>query len=353
MRCGSCGKEFQTYNGICPYCHARAGSSRGPPSVAPAQPVPPAAPAPSAPPTQPAPIVVVRPTQPVERPGPADSHRPSRRPSSDRGLKIALTSGFVLLIVLVVWTALASSPGLLPVTLTIGATPSPTATDIPVPTLPATTTRATMATAAPTRTAGTLSPYSVDPDSITPNPYATRYVAPGYRQTLGAPAPAATPPESGAGSIMVLVTPYPLVIDSTQIRVEAPPTISTPTTIKTDPITVIPIPPALEVSVNSMQFIGPLNPYLPPQSGYQYIQVDFTLRNNEYPNGYYYNPFNAKLIDEKGYQYGYSAASYSLPDVFSGVTLSLGQTRSGKLIFEVPANHNENNRYSLKIQGNY
>ncbi|MEN6519057.1 MAG: hypothetical protein ABFC38_12910 [Methanospirillum sp.] len=198
MRCDTCGKEFQTYNRICPYCHARAGAVQGPPPVAPAPPV--QSSAGSAPPIRPAPIAAAE-SPPAAQPVRPDYRGPSGGPPG-RALKKLLACGFVLLVVLVAWVAFVSVPGLFPLTLTLGNAPAPAATDIPLPTVTAVTARPTVATAAPTRSADTPGPYSADPD-------ATRRVAPGYRTTPGTRAPATATTEPGRGSIVGGVTPSP------------------------------------------------------------------------------------------------------------------------------------------------
>ncbi len=192
MQCGTCGKEFQTYNGVCPYCHAKTEESGAPRLAAPARPVhqPTATPIPAA-----------GAPRPVVRLGPADYRRPPRR-TPERTLKGLLVCGSVLLIVLVAWAAFVSIPGMFPLTLTIGAAPSPSANDTPVPTATPVMARPTAATSAPTRSSDTPGPYSTGPD-------ATRHVAPGYRVTPGTPAPAASSTGSGGGSIVGGVTPSP------------------------------------------------------------------------------------------------------------------------------------------------
>jgi len=198
MRCDNCGKEFQTYNRICPYCHARAGAVQAPPPVAPAPSV--QSSSPSAPPMPPPPIAAAE-SPPAARPVRPDYRPPSGRPPG-RALKKLLACGFALLVVLVVWAAFVSVPGLFPLTLTLGNAPAPATTDIPHPTIAAVTTRLTVATAAPTRSADTPGPYSADPDS-------TRRVAPGFRTTPGARAPATATTGPVGGSIVGGATPSP------------------------------------------------------------------------------------------------------------------------------------------------
>lgn len=125
--------------------------------------------------------------------------------SPERTLKFALIGGSILWIVLF-GAAMAQTY--------LGNPPSPSPQEtVYVPTVTGTPLRTTappstqITTLIPTRTAGTLSPYSVDPGSITPNPVATKYVAPGYRNTVGG-----TVPDSG--QTVVLVTPYPFVTDT-------------------------------------------------------------------------------------------------------------------------------------------
>jgi hypothetical protein len=198
IRCETCGKEFQTYSGVCPYCHARAEGGCAPRSAAFARPGPRDDGELGDSPPGTAPIEAAG-APPAARPVRPDYRRPSRRPP-ERALKGLLVCGSVLLVVLVAWAAFVSVPGLFPLTLTLGTAPTPAATDPPLPTIAAVTTRPAVATAAPTRSADILKPYSADPD-------ATRQIAPGHRVTAGTPA--AAPTRSGTGSIVGGVTPSP------------------------------------------------------------------------------------------------------------------------------------------------
>ena len=200
MQCEICGKEFQTYNGVCPYCRAKAEGSSAPRPAAPARPrsqddgelggSPPGA----------APVAAAE-APPPARPARPDYRRPSRHPT-ERTLKTLLVCGSVLLVVLVAWAAVASLPGLVPPTPMLGTVPAPAATDSSRSTIATVATRPTVATAAPTRGADTSEPYSRDPD-------ATGRIAPGHQVTAGTRAPATATTTRGGGSIVGGVAPSP------------------------------------------------------------------------------------------------------------------------------------------------
>ena len=113
----------------------------------------------------------------------------------------------------------------------LGAAPEITPTAIPT-TLPKLT---VVARVIPTQSARTLNPYSVDPASITPNPFATRYVAPGYRR--GDQSTGESTVSSDRAGIVVYVTPYPLV-SVTPIIVGTTPSRSVPKSPTTTSTTV-------------------------------------------------------------------------------------------------------------------
>lgn len=220
MQCQACGRQFETYNKICPYCRTRNPETPQQPianDTPDRQSSPSISSATSRPEERPRPKVFI-PTDrldespdlavPTPRPGSTGGRSPPQRPSTARALKGVFACVLFLLVVLVGWAALSSVPGLLPVTLTIGTHPAP---DTLPPTLAAGTTKPTIATRAPTQPADARSPYSAGPRSaVTPSPRPTRYDAPGYRATTGAPAPAATTAGPGAGSIVEWASPHPI-----------------------------------------------------------------------------------------------------------------------------------------------
>ena len=111
-----------------------------------------------------------------------------------------------------------------------------------------------------------------------------------------------------------------------------------PTTNPTTMATTVPTTqtPRLEIVVNSIQKYASDNPYSTPRPGYEYILVDFSIKNKGYPNGYSYNPYYVKVEDPDGYRYGYASESYSVPGYFGMVVISYSDNVRGKLLFEVP-----------------
>ena len=162
-----------------------------------------------------------------------------KRDTSERLLQIFLVGGTILLVGLFGAAMLQSF-----LTGAEGATAPPEAQMV------VETTRSPLPTTAPmvapitatqrSHPAKTLSPYSEDPDAITANPYATKYVAPGYR--------VGEEPPSGS-SIMVYVTPYPIETAPAIIPIATPPTTALsrtttpPTTVAPKTTTVSPTPP--------------------------------------------------------------------------------------------------------------
>jgi len=207
MKCAHCGKEFETYNGICPFCHSKNEKDTVEKSW-----------------IKYAPIV--------------SHHTPisdkSRYPSgytrfqnsagtgksSNKTLKYALMGGIALLVVL---SIVAMAQILIGGLSSIGSAPEISVT--PEETIPSLhTVTITSTTAQPILTysgsnAGTLSPYGGNSDPIASKPVAPDYTAPGYRRGEN--------PHVEPGT-MVLVTPYPIV--------SAPATtVSTPATTVSTP----------------------------------------------------------------------------------------------------------------------
>lgn len=92
----------------------------------------------------------------------------------------------------------------------------------------------------------------------------------------------------------------------------------------------------LKLTINSIYDYTSDNQFSQPRNGYEFIIVDFSITNNGLPDGYSYSPYDVKVQDPDNYQYGYDSCSYSVPGCFEGTTISLGETRRGKLVFEVP-----------------
>lgn len=163
MKCDKCGKEFQTYRGICPYCHNKnEKDTREQPTVK------------YTPIAKPNPPVYEKPKNPTENIRSQSPVKNSKSP--DKTFRYALMGGIALLVVLSVGAMAQSFLGESP-------PPSGSAPEIHVtpeetiPPLYTTSSTQPKITYSGSK-AGTLSPYSVDPNSITPDPYATRYIAP-------------------------------------------------------------------------------------------------------------------------------------------------------------------------------
>jgi len=102
---------------------------------------------------------------------------------------------------------------------------------------------------------------------------------------------------------------------------------ATPTTAAVKPLT---------VQFHSIQDYTSSNQFQQPRTGYEFVIVDFSLTNNGYPDGYNFFASNAKIQDPDNYMYSYHSCSYSVPGAFEMTTIPYGQTRRGKLVFEVP-----------------
>lgn len=123
-----------------------------------------------------------------------------------------------------------------------------------------------------------------------------------------------------------------------------------PTTVPTSRPTTLPTTQAqrLDIQLNSIEGYVSDNPYTTPRPGYEFILVDFSVKNTGYPNGYSYNPYNIKVADPDGYRYGYASASYSVPGYFGMVVIPYGDIVRGKLLFEVPQT-SSGTRYTLWV----
>ncbi|MEN6342700.1 MAG: DUF4352 domain-containing protein [Methanospirillum sp.] len=90
------------------------------------------------------------------------------------------------------------------------------------------------------------------------------------------------------------------------------------------------------MSVASVSGYSTGNQYMTPKPGYEFVVADFAVKNNGYPSGYSFNPYNVKLQDPDGYSYSYSWYSANVPGYFDMTTIAQGETARGKLVFEVP-----------------
>lgn len=128
-----------------------------------------------------------------------------------------------------------------------------------------------------------------------------------------------------------VTTTVPTTLPTT-VLTTLPTTVPTPrpTTILTTPVK------RFEVKVNDIQKYVSDNQYAAPRSGYEYLLVDFSIKNVGLPSGYSFNPNYAKLEDPDGYRYSYASHSYSVPGAFESVVIRHGDTVRGKLLFEVP-----------------
>ncbi|WP_440950236.1 DUF4352 domain-containing protein [Methanosphaerula subterraneus] len=70
-----------------------------------------------------------------------------------------------------------------------------------------------------------------------------------------------------------------------------------------------------------------------PRPGYSYLLVDLSVKNTGHQGGYLFNPIYVQVEDPDGAQY--SIADVNPPDRFSMGSISYGETRRGKLVFEV------------------
>jgi len=140
--------------------------------------------------------------------------------------------------------------------------------------------------------------------------------------------------------------PVPTPIDTPP---QSPTTIETsrPTTIPTTIPTTAGLP--LDVTINSLGTYVSDTEYQQPKAGYQFMLVDFSIRNVGERPAYRYNPNDVDLRDPDMYQYGYHQVSYLIPGAFESTVIPLGETRRGKLVFEVPAKWADGTRYYLSV----
>ncbi|MEN6518795.1 MAG: hypothetical protein ABFC38_11570 [Methanospirillum sp.] len=248
MICDKCGKTFQTYSGTCPFCHNKNEKDTQEQPTIKYTPI-----------VKPNPQVYGKPKNPTEN---IRSQSPVKNSkSSDKTFKYVLIGGVVLLVVLSAAVMAQSFMGGSPLSTSAPDNYiSPTATDIPLPSLaPITLSQQPKITYSGSK-AGTLSPYSGDSGSINPNPVAPDYTAPGHR--YGSDPQPTEPTESistgsnGGGTIDVYGTP-----DHTTVE-------QNPTSAVTNPNT-IPIVADTKVTTPSTAIINPLTPtIIPPTATY-------------------------------------------------------------------------------------
>ena len=97
----------------------------------------------------------------------------------------------------------------------------------------------------------------------------------------------------------------------------------------------------LEVTINSVRtakvITGMAGAFIDaPKEGEIALIIDFSIKNLGIDPSYDFNPNYMKVIDSKGYSYGYSWDSSSLSKFFDMGTIPEGQIRSGELAFNVP-----------------
>ena len=272
MKCGKCGKEFQTYNGICPFCHSKnEKDAQEQPSIK------------YVPIVKPNPISTVRPRNPTENTSPYIPVKPGKTP--DNTLKYILTGSIVLLVVILAAATVQSFIGGSSSPSNPDIYTAPTATDEPVPSLaPIISTTQPKITYSGSK-AGTLSPYSSDSDPVPANPVAPDYVAPGHRSTPGIPSTEFTSTGANSGLIVVYITPNPTVPSTSQNQI-APITIrSTPTPIPSVPTTVKKTTGATTTVPTSTVTVTPTYTY-PPQE-YQKGMVLSGMDKGVYKPYYY------------------------------------------------------------------
>lgn len=166
--------------------------------------------------------------------------------------------------------------------------------------------------------------------------------------------------------ITVLLVSFTLLCGCTSQ--EAAPSTPTPTTMPTTLTTVAPtkIPTTVVPTKTPTQVVRPASPIIvtfnsisghyqtgnqfsQPRQGYQFVLVDFTIKNTGSQSGFYFNPNYAELEDPDKYRYDYDTSSYSVPGMFSSGTIPYGELRRGKLVFEVPEKWGEGTKYILWI----
>ena len=218
MKCHRCHKEYQTYNGICPFCHTKNEK------LTQAQPT-----------IRYTPTVKPKPSDVSLHPFPNGGNPSKTKKTSGDSLKYILMGGIILIVVLSVAAVAQSFIG----GSTLSAsTPdgyvSSTSTDVPIPSLaPITSSTQPKITYSGSK-AGTLSPYSGDSDSSNPNPVAPDYTAPGHRSTPNMLPAESTSTGSNGRSTAVYVTSSPATI----VTVSPPKAVEPP---RSQPAALVPV----------------------------------------------------------------------------------------------------------------
>jgi hypothetical protein len=110
-----------------------------------------------------------------------------------------------------------------------------------------------------------------------------------------------------------------------------------------------PTGPTLSVEVTSLDPYTDPNPYSTPLPGYKFVILDLAVTNNNAPNGFYFTPSGVRLRESSGYMYTYASNTYSLPGAFESCTIPQGETRRGRLIFQVPASFDPKTRHWVDV----
>ena len=216
MRCGKCGKEYQTYNGICPYCrHTRnEKNTQGQPTI------------------RDIPTVKSQPSGanlPRNLPHSVYRQNPTNtKKTSGNSLKFVLMGGIVLLVILSVAAVAQSFIGGSPLS---ASTPEVVVTS--EPTIPPLYTTPTIASQQPKITyagskAGTLSPYSSDSDYSNHDLGGPGYTASGFRSESNPQPTESKSTASHSGSSVAYVTTIPTTIVTISQPVDAKPVSSPP-----------------------------------------------------------------------------------------------------------------------------
>ena len=312
-------------------------------------------------------------------PPPAYRQSPTNlKKASDSSLKYVFVGGIVLLVVLsVAGVAQLFLDELSPSTIDSKGYGTPEETIPPLYTTPTTLSTQPKITYAGSK-AGTLSPYSGGSGQVASNPQPPDYVAPRFHQASSAPV-VPTPTETIMGSTVVYVTSNPgdkskpqavtsvpttLPIQSPEITVipvadrGSPTQMSPPTTTaslkRNLPSSAPAIPldsngnPLYEFTIHRTRF-RPTCPatdslkYTAP-NGYGWVILDISFRQGV-KDGFEFDPHRIILVDEYGGIYDHWPYYGS-----NTVTLRIGEYGDDQLVFEVPLSHNENTRYSLRVE---
>ena len=211
MKCINCEKEFQTYNGVCPFCHSKNKTDgRAQHNIR------------NTPFEESSPLVPSQTNRLTEK---VNTNTPIKSRSPNQTLKYVLIVGMGLLVLLSVAAMTQSFLGGLSLSASApGSYVSPTPTDIPIPSLPPLTSSVQPKITYSGSNAGTLSPYGGNSRSVKPRSVAPDYTAPGYRTTPGIPQTESTSTGSYGGSSVVYTTTIPTTI----VTVSPPKTVGPP-----------------------------------------------------------------------------------------------------------------------------